>query len=507
MLRLRAESAFLAFFRDFSTISGTTRVFIALNRCRPQLLPDPPREVAMKIAVSKPLFPWDVLQDSPSLHTIRSFLESIPDGALLDSLRQARGHGRDDYPVHVLWGTLLLAIALRHHSLDACLEELQRNAALCLLIGVECENDVPKPHNMSRFLVTLGEEPHLSHLRQVFDVMVQRLGVAVPDLGKDTAGDSTGLAGRAAASAELRQAEEQQGLPQPSGGRKEYKDDDGTITKVVEWFGYKLHLLVDVKHEVVLSYHITDTKTGDNEMIADLLAQAKKNLPTDRIQTMAYDKAADDSKVHELLHEENVRPLIQNRTFKVEEPEKVLGGRTPLNIVHDQAGTVFCYDRVSELPVRHPMAYIGREPERGTLKYRCPARHQGWSCPSDQACNADRDYGLTVRVKQEIDLRRFPSIPRATKQFERLYKGRTAVERVNARLKIFWGIDDGQVYGSRRFHAHVGAVLIVHLGLATVLAQAERYEGTYGTMRLSPIARKLRELMKEPLPEIEAASA
>jgi len=66
------------------------------------------------------------------------------------------------------------------------------------------------------------------------------------------------------------------------------------------------------------------------------------------------------------------------------------------------------------------------------------------------------------------------------------------------RLKIFWGIDDGQVYGSRRFHAHVGAVLIAHLGLATASARAERYEGTYGTMRLSPIARTLREMMKKP---------
>jgi hypothetical protein len=460
----------------------------------------------MKIAVSKPLFPWDVLQDSPSLHTIRTFLEAIPDAALLESLRHARGKGRDDYPVEVLWGTLLLAILLRHASMDACLEELQRNAALCLLIGIESEDDVPKPYNLSRFLTVLGEEPHLRHLRRVFDVMVQRLGVAVADFGNDTAGDSTGLAGRAATSELLRQAEIEQGLPQPSGGRKEYKDDDGTVTKVVEWFGYKLHLLVDVKHEVVLSYHITDTKTGDNEMIADLLAQAKHNLPPDRIQTMAYDKAADDGNVHELLHEEQVRPLIHNRTFQVEEEEKVLGGRTPLNIVYNQAGTIFCYDRVSEPPVRHAMAYIGHEAERGTLKYRCPAKHAGVPCPSEELCNGDRTYGLTVRVKQEIDLRRFPSIPRATKQFERLYKGRTAVERVNARLKIFWGIDDGQVYGSRRFHAHVGAVLIVHLGLATVLAQAER-QGTFGRMRLSPIAKKLRELMTEPLSEVNTSAA
>ncbi len=436
----------------------------------------------------------------PPCKTVRAFLEAVPDAPLLDSLQRARGKGRDDYPVYVLWGTLLLAVVLRHHTLDACLEDLQRNPALRLLIGVESEAQVPNAlTTCSRFLVTLGEWLYLSRAaRDVFNVLVGRLGQAVPDLGQDTAGDSTGLSGRAADSAELRQAEQRQGLPQPTGGRKEYKDDDGKVVKVVEWFGYKLHLLVDVKHEVVLSYRVTDTKVGDNEMIGDLLQQAKKNLPEDRIATLAYDKAADDGAVHELLYDEQVRPLIHNRTFKLEEPEKVLGGRTPLNVVYDQAGTLFCYDRVSPTPVRHAMAYIGHEAERGTLKYRCPARHGDWPCPSDAACNGERKYGLTVRVKQEIDLRRFPSIPRATKQFERLYKGRTSVERVNARLKIFWGIDDGQVYGSRRFHAHVGAVLVVHLGLATVLAQTERYEGSYGTMRLSPIAQALRELMKEP---------
>ena len=452
----------------------------------------------MKIAITKPLFAWDALEDSPALRSVRLLLEAIPDHALLQSLRDARGKGRDDYPVEVLWGTLILAIALRHISTDACIEDLKRNPALRLLIGIEAEDDVPDADNMSRFLARLGEEPHLTHLRAIFDTMAQRLGLVVGDLGKDTAGDSTGLAGRAALSKKLQRAERVQGLPQPTGGRKEYQDDDGNVTYVVEWFGYKLHLLVDVKHEVALAYHVTDTKAGDNERIPELIRQAKQNLPAQRIKTLAYDKAADDGDVHEFLHGENIKALIQNRNFKLDEPEKVLGGRTPLNIVYDQGGTVFCYDRVSPTPVRHPMAYIGHEAERGTLKYRCPARHQGWECPSDAVCNGDRNYGLTVRVKQDIDLRRFPSIPRATKQFERLYAGRTAVERVNGRLKIFWGVDDGQVYGARRFHAHVGAVMVVHLAFATLLAQTTRREGTYGTMKLSPIAKALRELIQAP---------
>ena len=59
-----------------------------------------------------------------------------------------------------------------------------------------------------------------------------------------------------------------------------------------------------------------------------------------------------------------------------------------------------------------------------------------------ELCNAGKQYGLTVRVPREIDLRRFPALPRATKKFERSYRRRTPVERVNARLKIFWGADD-----------------------------------------------------------------
>ena len=102
-------------------------------------------------------------------------------------------------------------------------------------------------------------------------------------------------------------------MPQASGGRKEYKDDEGKVTKVVEWFGFKLHLIVDVKHEVVLSYEITDTKAGDGETLPVVLEQAEANLPADRIETLAYDKAADSDDVHELLSGKGITPLIQMR--------------------------------------------------------------------------------------------------------------------------------------------------------------------------------------------------
>ncbi|OWK34375.1 transposase [Fimbriiglobus ruber] len=451
----------------------------------------------MIVHANKPLFAWDELQHSPTLATIRAALEAIPDAPLLHALQQRRHRGCDTYPVRVLWGVLLLAILLRHTTTEACLEELRRNAPLRLLIGIASEDAVPHGWNLTRFLAVLGQPEHLTLMRDLFDHMVQRLGLAVPDLGTHTAGDSTGLRGRLEPHAQRRAGEVADGLPQASGGRKEYKDDDGHVTKVVEWFGYKLHLLVDVRHEVVLAFDISDTKAGDNERIDALVDQAEANLPADRMKTLAYDKAADDIKVHEVLHDHDIKPVIQNRSCgpKDGEREKVIGGRVPLHVVHDEAGTVYCYDTTGPAPVRRAMSYAGHEKDRGTWKYRCPARVEGFACGSEAKCNEGKAYGMTVRVDQEIDLRRFPSIPRATPQFERLYKGRTAVERVNDRLKVFWGLDDGNVVGARRFCAHVSAVLLVHLACATLLAKAQRNEGSFGTLRLSPIAKKLEELV------------
>jgi hypothetical protein len=455
----------------------------------------------MLLHTTDPLFAWAKLEDHPHLATLRQLLEVLPDQPLLAGLHQARGRGRADFPIEHLWGVVVLTVALRHLAVDACLAELHRNPALYRLLGIPSAADIPHPWNLSRFLDVLGQEPHLSAMRQVFDVLVQHLGRAVPDLGQHTAGDSTGLAGRAKKDPDAVAEEVAQGLPQPSGGRKEYKDEAGKVVEVVEWFGYKHHLLVDVKHEVPLAYHVTDTKAGDNERIEALVTQAQANLPPGRIATLAYDKAADDEKVHDYLHRQGIKPLIQNRALWKDEPERQLPGppgRFPLHVLHDEAGTLYCYDRVSDPPVRHALAYIGYEKDRETLKYRCPARHQGWQCPSDERCNAGKDYGLIVRVAPTLDLRRFPPIPRATKEFERRYKGRTAVERVNARTKIFWGVDDGNVTGSRRFHAYVGVVMAVCVAFAVLLAKAPRREGSLGKTRLSPIAAALQESLDKP---------
>ena len=271
-----------------------------------------------------PLFAWEALEDSPSLLTVRDLLAVVPAGRLLDALRRSRGHGRDDYPVQTLWGVVLLTVLLRHPTFDACLGDLRRNAALRRLIGIQRDADLPKKWNLSRFLKVLGTEPHLTLLREVFDAMIRPLGEVVKDLGRHTAGDSSGLLAR-------------------------------------------------------------------DEALPAWVAEAQANLPEDRIKTLAYDKAADDKKVHLALQKAGIEPVIQNRSMWKEALERMLPGHDGRsNIVYDEAGTVYCYDQTSEPPVRRRMAFIGHEPSRGTLKYRCPAMHEGWRCPSHDRCNAGK---------------------------------------------------------------------------------------------------------------------
>lgn len=444
----------------------------------------------MRLLTTDALFPWNKLPDSPGLAVLRQLLDLLPDAALLAALRNHRGHGRNDIPVHVLWRVHMARYILRHVTMEACLGELERNPALRQAVGIEAGMKIPEPWNMSRFQEVLGRKEHLAILEAMFGQLTGTLAGAVEDLGVNLAGDSAALSARNG-----RNPEAELGLPLADGAKKQYLDEQGKVVKTYEWFGYKFHLLVDVKHEVIVAFEVTTASCADVRVIPRLLAKAEQALPEGRVRTLAYDKAADSQEIHQLLKRHDIKPLIEIRAQWKEQSEQRLPGHDKGgNVVHDEAGTIFCYDLVSAIPNKRKMSYIGFEKSRGTLKYRCPARHEGIPCPSEARCNGKNAYGKTVRVKCELDLRRFPPIPRATAEFEKRYDGRTAVERVNGRVKLFWGADDGNVSGAARFHAHLYSIMLVHAGFASVLASAPRFEGqSLSPTRLHEVARRLRQ--------------
>ena len=131
----------------------------------------------MIIHSAKPLFAWDCLEDSPSLQTIKDLLAALPDGKLLNSLRVARGKGRNDYPVSWCSGEWSCCGSPCGTSPPKpCSPNCAATRDLRRLIGIESEAGVPNPWNISRFEEVLGQEPHRTLLKEIFDVLIQRLG-------------------------------------------------------------------------------------------------------------------------------------------------------------------------------------------------------------------------------------------------------------------------------------------------------------------------------------------
>ena len=453
----------------------------------------------MRLSMSAPLFAWGEMADSPDLRAVRDILDHAPLAELIRALEQLRGRGRNDFPVRVLLRTVIAAAILRHQTYEAMLSEMRRNDGLCRVIGLEptCRN-VPTPWALSRFLKNLGRPELLELVHRAFNGVVSDLTAAVPNLGARLAGDSTHLNARPEKKLPTAADPDAQ-LPAPEPGEKEYRDADGRVTQTLKWNGYKLHMLVDTEHELPLAYSFTSANAPDNKEIEPLLDDLRDVVPEGRVRSLAYDKAADDGAIHEALRERGIKPVIEIRALPGgREQEEIVPNRQGLRqFVYTHDGTVYCYDTVSDPPVRRPMKFHGYDSANDTLKYRCPAVADGFACASREKCSGCSAFGKTIRLSPKLDPRRFPEVPRATKKFERLYNERTSVERVNARLKVFWGVEDNGLAGRGRFLARAGVALLVCVTVARLLAMTPRRDGSTSSslaqQRLHPVAQRLHE--------------
>jgi len=104
-----------------------------------------------------------------------------------------------------------------------------------------------------------------------------------------------------------------------------------------------------------------------------------------------------------------------------------------------------CPEKDGDAWVHSPMVFKGYEKDRQTVKYTCPAAHYGTDCPGKQEC--EKGYGRCVRVKLAVDPRVFVPTPRHTIKFERGYRRRTAVERINGLFNELFGIKRMKVRG------------------------------------------------------------
>ena len=430
----------------------------------------------MAIIPQTNLFCWKDVENLGDLHRLRLVLSVIPDEPLMRTLEAERGRGRDDYPVRAVWNSILAGVVFQHPSVQSLRRELLRNDRLRWMCGFdpvrEAEDAVPKACNYSRFLGRLME--HQDEVDAMFNRLVGSLQEELEGFGRHLAMDSKGVESHGRRlSAEKQRELERDGRRDVDAkvGVKSYRGvrEDGTKwEKVVSWFGYKLHLIVDADYELPVAYEVTAANAPDNRtgllMLDDLDSAPVEVLGS--CEALMADKGYDDVKVLDKLWDraEPVLPVIPKRQdWKGgEETRPLLEGAD--NIVYDCQGKLYCH--CMKTGKRRAMVYVGYEEDRDSQKWRCPAAAYGLECASYARCSGESSWGRTVRVKRHLDRRTFLPTARTGYRFERLYRERVAVERVNSRLDVSLGFAHHYIRGLPKMRLRCSLALIVMLAMA-----------------------------------------
>jgi hypothetical protein len=241
------------------------------------------------------------------------------------------------------------------------------------------------------------------------------------------------------------------------------------------WFGYLVHLVVDADTELPVGYEVTAANVNDVTQFVPLLEELQEAHPriTERTEAVIADAGYDsgDNCAH-VLRELRALPIIKMRLTQKKD-EICQAAITRCN----ELGTPMCDSG-------HNMTYWGRDGDY--LKWRCPVAcgKTKEECTAFGRCTAS-EYGTVLKVNIWEDPRRFPGLWRESKKWKRLYKRRTAAERVNGRLKDFLLLDDLTIRGLPKVRIHVGLALLVMLAGAWAMAQKGRFKQVRRTVRLA----------------------
>jgi hypothetical protein len=424
--------------------------------------------------IQQKIFSWKDVEESGELERLRMVMEALPDDGLMKALEAERKGRRDDYPIRAVWNSILAGVVYQHQSIESLRRELLRNGELrgaCGFDPVLGEKAVPSKDAYSFMLKKLMKRREDTD--RMFDELIQQLKEYLPGLGLHLAIDSKKIESYARGKKETQDSSD----PEADWGHKTYKGKraDGSIwEKISSWFGYKLHLLVDTTYELPVGYAVTRASRHDIQEMLPMIEETKqKHFKT--IQTLAGDKAYDSGHHHEVLYDRHgIKPVIDIRNhWKDGEETKLLNPEKIDNIVYDYRGRVYCHS--PEGNERYEMAFCGFEKDRNTLKYKCPSAAYGIQCKGYANC-CQETKGKTVRIPLETDRRIFVPIARSSYKWQRIYNGRTAVERVNSRIDVSFGFENHFIRGKAKMTFRVGLALIVMLSMALARIKRDQME-------------------------------
>jgi len=407
---------------------------------------------------------WDEIENLGDLERLQLVLEYMPDEELMQILEKERGKGRDDYPVRAMWNSILAGVVYQHPSIESLRRELLRNGQLRFMCGFR-NGKVPEAYVYSRFFKKLFKKEEM--INKMFDKLVYELEELLPGFGKNLAIDGKAISSLSKRENKNKKEDGRRDLD-ADWGKKEYKGvkEDGTAwSKVVKWFGYKLHLIVDADYELPVAFNLTKASTSEIKQAHKMIEELNRKHPEliEKCETLEADRGYDDTKfIVKLWDRYKIKPVIDIRNmWKDSEETRLLEGYE--NVVYNYKGNVYC--TCMETGIQREMCVGGFEKDRkkhGTLKKLCPAKQYGIKCKYMDKCQVKQG----IRIDIDLDRRIFTPIDRASYKWERAYKKRTSVERVNSRLDVSFGFEEHYIRGIKKMKLRSGIALCIMLAMA-----------------------------------------
>jgi hypothetical protein len=367
-------------------------------------------------------------------------LEGLDDESLMLRLEAKRYKGRDDYPVRVMWNLFIAMKIFGHRTISSFRRELSRNSQLRRICGLDDfarkRHLVPPARVFSRFIKALINEQ--AEIDRIFTGTVSELIENLPDFGENTAGDGKYLDSYA------------NGKPKdPNPNAKDraendaewstksyyYTDQNGEErVKKEHHFGHKAHIICDVLTGLPMAYSVLAANSDEKKAMMDLLAIMPRET-LNQMDTLSLDRGYDSTAMIKTVKGAGILPIVDIRNcWKSGETTKRY---KDTNVFYDYQGNVFFVDSDG---VHHKMVYKGYDCQKNCLRYT----HDG----------------KMYKIKISYDERVFLPVARDSLKFARIYKGRTAVERLNGRLDRDFMFEDHCIRGQKKMRLMVSLSLL-----------------------------------------------
>ena len=401
--------------------------------------------------IQSPLFDFDSFIKKKGNDRLVVILEALPAERLLSVLENEHWTGRKGYPARGMWSAIIAGVLNQANSLSDVIRLLKRDKDTRLVCGFSLD-DIPDHDALRRFLKKLVK--HADLLDKCFSDLVSEARGALPGFGDTLAVDATDIKAHSNGHRKTPSDPDARwgakGAGHHSGPSRDKKQRD-----LYYWFGYKLHLVVDTLYELPVSFEITPANESDTTHMESLLKKAGADREETRPKAVIADKGFDSKSNSQFVFNEcHAVPIIPIRERAGEQLPDICNAK----------GTPLCGCGLD-------MTYWGRDGDY--LKYRCPEAVGKGICKARFKCSPS-SYGYVLKLPVASDPRRHPPVPRESKKWARLYRMRTAVERVNSRVKEQLGLGNITLRGITKVTVRSILSLLVMLAAAVGMARRNR---------------------------------